>query len=117
MQANQSYQESLKTALKNFRLAQEKIHNEFEKSYKKLLKKTDTENKKILIKSLHRYAKKIAKEDEHIRNVSKEVYSMAHRKRNQFLYIKAEENEKKALATPKKFPKLDKIDPLDSDRE
>lgn len=117
MKANQVYQEKLKAALSNFRLAQEKVHTEFEKSYKKLLAKTDKENKKILIKSLHKYAKKIAKEDDHIREVSKHVFNMAHRKRNQYLFIKAEENEKKALATPPKFPKLDKIDPLDSDRK
>ena len=115
--ANQGYQAKLTTALKNYRLAQEKVHTQFEETYKKLLEKTDRQNKKILIKSLHKFAKKIAKEDEHIRQVSKEVHDMAYRKRNQYLFIKAQENEKKASATHSKIPKLKKIDPLDSDRK
>ena len=76
------------------------------------------QNKKILLKSLHNFAKKISKEDDKIREQAKKVSELGNRKKNSWIFNQADENALHPKDAPLTgVPKIAKLDPLQHDRK
>ena len=83
--ANKKYQKLLKVSLASFRKQQERVHQLFEKSFKKKIKAVEKENKDLLALTLSNYATILDEDDKKIREVINKNLKIAHKAKNRFV--------------------------------
>ena len=101
--ANQKYQKLLKISLASFRKQQERVHQLFEKTFKKKLKSVEKENKDLLALTLNNYVSILDEEDKKTREVINKNQKIAHKPKNTFV-VQHLEND------PDSPPKTNKYD-------